>query len=247
MAKTQLLSFPIRLPDCMQAEALRLLDESRPAINTLIEDLWPFLDEFAAESTGIAWKQVEQHLVARSGHGNRQERCEMEQAGRILRAQATRKQVFQTIFPLLTDDLIKPAEGKRKAHKDSRLIKEKISELREALDEPDSLMAMTNVIEQACNVYLETEAWPQTYEDLQPVPVLSVGQLTFAGDDGMEKGQTYRARSDFRHVCDLLTHEELKTARLFLHLRAPNEAGKWMWGTYCARIDLPDPVVERLA
>jgi hypothetical protein len=117
MAKTQMLSFPIRLPDCMQAEALRLLDESRPAINTIIEDLWPLLDEFAAERTGIAWKQVEQHLVARSGHGSRQERCEMEQAGRILRAQATRKQVFQTILPLLTDELIKPAEGRRNTRK----------------------------------------------------------------------------------------------------------------------------------
>jgi putative transposase len=118
MAKTQLLSFPIRLPDGIQAEALRLLDASRPAINDIIEDLWPKLDEFAGERRGVAWKQVEQHLVARSGHGSRQERCEFEQAGRILRAQATRKQVFETILPLLTDELIKPAEGKRKAQKD---------------------------------------------------------------------------------------------------------------------------------
>ena len=247
MAKTQMLSFPIRLPDCMQAEALRLLDESRPAINTIIEDLWPFLDEFAAERTGIAWKQVEQHLVARSGHGSRQERCEMEQAGRILRAQATRKQVFQTILPLLTDELIKPAEGKRKAHKDYRLIKEKVRALREALDDPDSYMAMTNVIEQAANFFLETETWPRTYEELQPVPVLSVGQLTFAGDDGMEKGQTYRAKIDFRHVCTLDTHEERQTARLGLWLRAPSDQGKWMWGQVCAVIELPDPIVERLS
>src|SRR5215470_16689128 len=214
MAKTQMLSFPVRLPDCLQAGALRLLDASQPAINQIVEELWPKLDEFAGERTGIAWKQVEHHLVARSGHGSRQERCEMEQAGRILRAQATRKQVFQTILPLLTDDLIKPAEGKRKAHQDYRLMKEKVSALREALDDPDSFMAMTTVIEQACNVYLETEAWPQSYEDLQPVPVLSVGQLTFAGDDGMEKGQTYRAKIDIRHVCTLDTHEERQTARL---------------------------------
>jgi len=247
MAKTQMLSFPIRLPDCMQAEALRLLDESRPAINTIIEDLCPFLDEFAAERTGIAWKQVEQHLVARSGHGSRQERCEMEQAGRILRAQATRKQVFQTILPLLTDELIKPAEGKRKAHTDYRLIKEKVRALREALDDPDSSMAMTNVIEQAANFFLETETWPRTYEELQPVPVLSVGQLTFAGDDGMEKGQTYRAKIDFRHVCTLDTHEERQTARLGLWLRAPSDQGKWMWGQVCAVIELPDPIVERLS
>jgi putative transposase len=247
MAKTQMLSFPIRLPDCMQAEALRLLDESRPAIDMIIEDLWPLLDEFAAERTGIAWKQVEQHLVARSGHGSRQERCEMEQAGRILRAQATRKQVFQTILPLLTDELIKPAEGKRKAHKDYRLIKEKVRALREALDDPDSYMAMTNVIEQAVNFFLETETWPRTYEELQPVPVLSVGQLTFAGDDGMEKGQTYRAKIDFRHVCTLDTHEERQTARLGLWLRAPSDQGKWMWGQVCAVIELPDPIVERLS
>ena len=162
MAKTQMLSFPIRLPDGMQAEALRLLDASRPAINDIIEDLWPKLDEFAGERTGVAWKQVEQHLVARSGHGSRQERCEFEQAGRILRGQATRKQVFETILPLLTDELIKPAEGKRKAQKAYRLIKEKVTALREAMEDADSSMAMTNVVEQACNYFLETESWPTT-------------------------------------------------------------------------------------
>src|SRR5258708_27154309 len=118
MAKTQMLSYPIRVPDCMQAQALRLLDASRPAINQLIEDLWPRLDAFAGERTGLAWKQVEQYVLARSGHGSRQERCEMEQVGRILRAQATRKRVFETILPLLTDALIKPAEGTRRAHTD---------------------------------------------------------------------------------------------------------------------------------
>src|SRR5258708_24779318 len=127
MAKTQMLSFPLRLPDSMQAEALHLLDASPPAINQIIENLWPKLDAFAGERTGTAWKQVEQYLLARSGHGSRQERCEMEQAGRILRAQATRKQVFLTILPLLTDYLIKPAEGKRKAHQDYPLLKKKVS------------------------------------------------------------------------------------------------------------------------
>src|SRR5215469_10675583 len=135
MAKTQLLSFPIRLPDSMQAEALRLLDASTPAINQILEDLWPKLDEFIGERTGLAWKQVEPYVLARSGHGSRQERCEMEQAGRILRAQATRKQVFLTILPLLTDELIKPAEGKRKAHTDYRLIKDQVTALREEMED----------------------------------------------------------------------------------------------------------------
>jgi hypothetical protein len=208
-------------------------------------------DAFAGDRTGIAWKQVEQQLVARSGHGSRQERCEMEQAGRILRAQATRKQVFLTILPRLADALIKPAqetsEGTRKAHKDYRAIKEQVSALREARADPDSFLAMTNVIEQACNHFLETESWPQTYEELQPVPVLKVGQLTFAGDDGMDKGQTYRARIDFRHVCLLQTRAERTSARLFLHLRAPDSEGTWRWGTSCAVIELPEPVVSRLA
>src|SRR5215471_19675271 len=130
MAKTQTLSFPIRLPDSMQAEALRLLDASTPAINQIITDLWPQLDLFAAERSGLAWKQVDQHLLRRSGHGNRQERCEMEQAGRILRAQASRKQVFHTILPLLSEGLIQPGIGKRSARKDHRQIKEQVLALR---------------------------------------------------------------------------------------------------------------------
>src|SRR6266568_4788681 len=84
MARTQTLSFPIRLPDAMQAEALRRLHASRLAINEILIDLWPHLDLFAADRSGPAWKQVEGHLLKRSGHGNRQERCEMEQAGRIV-------------------------------------------------------------------------------------------------------------------------------------------------------------------
>src|SRR5258708_37130712 len=109
-----MLLFPIRLPDAMQAEALRLLDASRIAINQIITDLWPQLDLFAADRSGLAWKQVETHLLKRSGHGNRQERCEMEQAGRILRAQASRKQVFHNILRLVPQGLDRPAEDPRK-------------------------------------------------------------------------------------------------------------------------------------
>src|SRR5258707_6499813 len=198
----------------MQAEALRLLDASTSAINQMITDLWPDLDLFAAERTGIAWKQVEKHLLRRSGHGSRQERCEMEQAGRILRAQATRKQVFQTILPLLSEGLIRPAEGKRPAKKDYREIKEQVRALRAELEDADSFMAMTNVVEQACNVYLQTGVFPTTYEDMQPVPVQEVGQLTFASDDGMQAGQTYRARVKVAHFCEVTTRTEQTQATL---------------------------------
>ena len=68
---TQPLSFPIRLPDALQAEALRLLDASCTAINALLLELWPQLDRFSAERTGPAWKQVERYATRRSGHGRR--------------------------------------------------------------------------------------------------------------------------------------------------------------------------------
>ena len=234
MAKTHPLAFPIRLPDAMQGEALRLLGASQVATSELLTDLWPQLDRFAAERTGPAWKQVEQSATRRSGHGSRQERCEMEQAGRILRAQATRKQVFHTILPLLTAGLIRPAQGKRPAKKDYRLIREAVRTLRaeqqEAGEEADAYVAMTNLIEQACNFYLRTGAFPTTYEEVQAVPVQQVGQLPFAGDDGMQAGQTYRALLWVAHSCDLSTRAEARQASLWLKLRAPDRQGIWSWG-----------------
>src|SRR5205807_4863903 len=132
--------------------------------------------------------------------------------GRRLRAQASRKQVFQTILPLLGEGLIRPAEGKRPARKDHRKIKEQVSSLRtqiqDAGEDADAFMAMTNVLEQACNRYLQTDQFPTIYEELQPAPLLSVGHLTFAGDDGMKAGQTYRARVEMSHCCDVQTRQE---------------------------------------
>jgi len=250
VAKTQTLSFPIRLPDALQAEALRLLDTSRSAINQIIMDLWPQLDLFAGDRTGPAWKQVERYLLIRSGHGNRQERCEMEQAGRILRAQASRKQVFQTVLPLLSEGLIRPAEGKRPARKDQRQIKEQVRALRaqmqDAGEDAEAFMAMTNVLEQACNRYLQTESFPTTYEDLQPAPLLSVGHLTFAGDDGMKAGQTYRARVEMASFCNVQTKQEHTSASIALRLRTPDSLGKWAWGAWSEEIALPPTVFTYL-
>ncbi len=246
MAKMQTLSFPIRLSDALQAEALRLLDASRSAINSILCELWPQLDLFASDRRGPSWKQVEKYLLTRNGHGSRQQRNEMEAAGRILRAQATRKQVFQSVVPLLTNTLIRPADEKRPARKDHREISAQVRTLRTQLhdagEDADAFMAMTNVLEQACNVYLQTGTFPDTYEQLQPVPVLSVGHLTFAGDDGMEKGQTYRARIDQRIFCDLASRQEHVEAGFWLRLRAPNVEGAWVWGGWSTRIALPEVV-----
>ncbi|HEY6540560.1 MAG TPA: zinc ribbon domain-containing protein [Ktedonobacteraceae bacterium] len=250
MAKTQTLSLPIRLPDAMQAEALRLLDASTLAINQIITDLWPQLDLFVAGRSGPAWKQVEKYLLRRSGHGSRQERNEMEQAGRILRAQATRKQVFQSVVPLLSEGLIRPAQGIRLARKDHRRINEQVralrAQLQDAGEEADAFMAMTNVIEQACNRYLQTGAFPTTYEQLQPVPTLSVRQLTFAGDDGMEKGQTYRVRLARISYCDVMTRLEHFRVGLTLKLRVPDAGGTWTRGEWSPEMALPEAVCAYL-
>src|SRR5258708_20124094 len=68
MAKTQTLSFPIRLSDAMQAEALRLLNASRTAINQIIPDLWFSLDLFAADPPRLACTHATNTLLQPSRH-----------------------------------------------------------------------------------------------------------------------------------------------------------------------------------
>src|SRR5579862_994925 len=174
---------------------------------------WIALPPSARIQPGNRWSSTRRGAA---GTAEGRERCEMEQAGRILRAQATRKQVFQTILPLLSAGLIRPAEGKRPATKDYWLIREQVralrAEQREAGEEADAYVAMTNLIEQACNFYLEAGAFPTTYEEVQAVPVQQGGQLPFAGDDGMQAGQTYRALLWVAQSCDLSTRAEAHRA-----------------------------------
>lgn len=87
----QSLSYPLRLPDEIQADALRLLDMGRSVINLTVTALWDRLDEFSTRTNTYAYKQVEEMMAPPLAHGHRQWRCEAEQAGRILRGQAERK------------------------------------------------------------------------------------------------------------------------------------------------------------
>lgn len=248
MAKTQVLSYPIRLPDALQADALRLLQTSRDAINAMLTILWPRLDDFGGERAGPAWKQVDAMLAQRPGHGSRQERCEMEQAGRILRAQASRKHPFAAIMPVLTSGLIKPATEKRPAYKDRKVIAEQIRQVRGEMEEPENFIAMQNLLEQACNLFLQTGKFPATYEELQPVPLLETAQLTYAGDDGMTSGQAYQIRQEsFGSVYDRTSHEELLVSyRWFLRMRYPSREGKRQWHPTEVEILLPDCVQDHL-
>ncbi len=81
-ATTQTLSYPLRLPDEAQADALRLRDSSREVINSVITRLWDRLDEFGTRTKASAYKQVEEVTSSPAAHGSRLWRCQGEQVGR---------------------------------------------------------------------------------------------------------------------------------------------------------------------
>jgi putative transposase len=231
----QPLSYDLRLPDEAQADALRLLDASRQVVNAALVVLWPRLDEFMGDQTGPAWKQVVAMMDSPDRHGDRQWRCEAETVGRLLRGHGERKQVFQLIRPILTDGFIHPKSEKRPAGKNRNVIKESITALQKTLAADEAaFVPLQNVVEQCCNVFLTTGVFPATYEELQPVPLLKVGMLTYAGDDGPRLGQSYRLSLDL----------EAGTAQLFF--RFPDETGIWQWRKTPTLLALPPIVQDRL-
>src|SRR2546425_6388541 len=226
----QSLSYPLRLPDEAQADALRLLDGSKAVINTVITSLWPRLDEFGARITRYAYKQVEEMMVPQVSHGHRQWRCEAEQAGRILRGQAERKQQFALILPLLEQGMIQPKTETKRAGKNRKAIKQAMADLREANADGGNAVELQSLMEQSCNFYLANGCFPDTYEEMQPVPVLKAGILPYAGDDGPTMGQTYRLALD------------LDQKQLTLALRTPDESGTWgrNWREKTVQMALPE-------
>ena len=116
----QSLSYPLRLPDEIQPAALRLLEETRQVINTALLALWPRLDKFAEYEDCPAWKQVEGMLASPDPHGSRQWRCEAEMVGRILRAQASSKRLFEQVLPVLSEGLIRPKTDQQRVEKTAR-------------------------------------------------------------------------------------------------------------------------------
>jgi hypothetical protein len=206
----------VRLPDEAQVDALRLLDASREVVNVALALLWPHLDDFKVDRVGPAWKQVGKYMGSPQYHGDRQWRCESEVVGRVLRAQAERKQAFELVVPILTDGFIRPKTEQRPAGKKQTTIKEAITTLQKSLEEDEtSFVALQNVVEQCCNYFFEHDRFPTTYEELQPIPLLKVGILTYAGDDGSEKGQAYRLALDL----------DAGIARF--RFRYPDQAGAW--------------------
>jgi hypothetical protein len=238
-----ILSYDLRLPNEAQADALRLLDASRAVVNATLTALWEHLDVFATIRDGNAWKQVGKHIGSPDPHGDRQWRCESETVGRILRAQATRKQAFALIQPILTDGFIWPKTERKPAGKNRRAIRDALTALKQVQQEGQNgqdggeatFVALQNVIEQACNFYFANDRFPATYEEIQPIPVLEVGLLTYAGDDGPEKGQAYRLRVD---------NEAGEAAFRF---RRPDAQGIWGWRAEEVTIPLPQRLREQLS
>ena len=233
---TQSLSYPIRLPDVVQADALRLLDVSREVINATVVALWDRLDEFGTRETRYAYKQIEEMTSSPLPHGHRQWRCEAEQAGRMLRGQAQRKKQFSLILPLLEQGMIQPKTEKKPAGKNRKAIKQAVASLREESSDGGSAVELQSLIEQSCNYYLKNGCFPERYEQMQEIPVLKVGILPYAGDDGGALGQAYRFRIDLEARC------------CYFAFRAPDQAGRWSptWTEPQMRLPLPDPVLERL-
>ena len=231
----QPLTYDVRLPDEAQADALRLLDASRETVNEALTILWPYLDEFGTKLAGPAWKQVGKYMGSPHYHGDRQWRCESEVVGRILRQQAERKKAFELIQPILSDGFIRPKTEKRPAGKNRPAIKEALTALQKSLEEDEtSFVALQNVVEHACNFFFQQDRFPSAYEELQPIPLLKVGMLTYAGDDGGAKGQAYRLALDL----------DAGIARF--RFRYPDEAGVWHWRKADTIIALPEVVKERL-
>jgi putative transposase len=169
-------------------------------------------------------------------HGDRQWRCEAEQAGRILRGQAQRKKQFARILPLLSAGMIEPKTESKLAGKNRKAIKQALVELRESDADGGSAVELQSLIEQCCNFYLKQGCFPETYEDMQPIPVLKVGILPYAADDGGEHGQAHRLRLDLQGRCCTFA------------FRAPDQSGDFRpgWTEPQALLPLPDQAVEHL-
>src|SRR5215469_15596302 len=192
----QPLSYALRLPDAVQAAALRLLDASREVINATVVALWDQLDTFGERESKYAYKQVTALIGSPDPHGDRQWRGVAEAAGRILRGQAARKKQFALILPLLSQGMLLLKPEHKRVGKNRTAIKAVLAELRDEGSDGGSAVELQSLIEQACNYYLTHGCFPETYEEMQRVPVLKAGILPYAGDDGGEKGQAYRLRVD---------------------------------------------------
>src|ERR1051326_6866254 len=65
------LSYELRLPDAVQAAALRLLDASRAVTNATVAAVWELLDDFVERESKSAYKQATAPMGSPAFQGDR--------------------------------------------------------------------------------------------------------------------------------------------------------------------------------
>ncbi len=203
--KSRPLSYPLRLPDELQAPALDLLAFSLPHEQQVIDALWPCLDEIGQVNGKYIWKSLEGRLPRPEGVPSRPWRCVLEGGGRVLRAQADRKRIFDLLLPLLEDQDFADVNLTSLAYR-----------LRDELGgSQEKIGYLLNIVEQTGNFCAEHESLPADYYECQSKPALKTPQLPFAADDGAVKGQVYRMK--------------IEDGRITLRLKYPHDDGEWRW------------------
>ena len=201
------LSYPLRLPDELQAPAVALLTFALPHEQQVIDTLWRRLDEIDQIDGKHIWKRLESRLSRPEGIPSRPWRCILEGAGRTLRAQADRKRIFDLLLPLLRDECF--TDGNANLTALAYRLRDELGGNREKIG------YLLNIIEQTANFYAENERLPADYYELQGKPALKTPQLPFAADDGAVKGQAYRMS-----VAD---------GQVTLRFKYPGSDGEWRW------------------
>ena len=215
--KSRPLSYPLHLPDELQAPALDLLAFSLPYEQQVIDALWPCLDEIGQVGGKHIWKSLEGRLPRPEDTPSRPWRCILEGGGRVLRAQADRKRIFDLLLPLIQEEDLADADLTGLAYR-----------LRNELNgNGDKIGYLLNVVEQMGNFYAQHDRLPADYYECQSKPTLKTPQLPFAADDGAVKGQVYRMR--------------IEDGRIALRLKYPHAGGEWRHTPYVS-FPLPEAI-----
>jgi putative transposase len=237
------LSYPLRLPDELQAPAVALLTFALPHEQQVVDALWSRLDEIDQIEGKHIWKPLEGWLPRPEDVPSRPWRCILERGGRVLRAQADRKRVFDLLLPLLADEHLangsaNPSAGgstgtpRGSEHRLTALA----YQLRDEMGSPstssgrsnqEKIGYLVNLVEQTANFYAENGKLPADYYELQGKPVLKRPQLPLAADDGAVKGQAYKMS-----VVD---------GQITLRFKYPDGDDKWRW-TPDVTFPVPDVV-----
>lgn len=199
------LSYPLRLPDELQASSQALLAFSLPAMQSVVDKLWDQLPQIAQIKGKYIWKPLEAQLARPANVPSRLWRCVVEGAGRTLRAQADRLALFDRLRPLLDDT---PLNDPTKLLSLAYALRVELS------GDFEKLGYVVNLLEQMADFYAEHERLPLTYFELQPRPRLKTPWLTLAADDGADKGQMYTLR--------------VEQNQLVLSFKYPQDE-QWLW------------------